>query len=193
MRAMKRAEHWTGAFGAAALAAIALLVTTIVPATAQTPLLDEVRLGVFAHSIESGQSEGGADVNLEILFRRPAVAFSDPFANFFFRPRVHVGASINTIGDTSQVYAGLTWDLKITERLSLEASFGGALHDGPTGGNAPDRYGCRANFRESLSIGYALNSAWTIYGTIAHMSNANLCADNSGITSAGVRFGYKFN
>ena len=28
---------------------------------------------------------------------------------------------------------------------------------------------------------------------IAHMSNANLCDHNSGITSAGVRVGYRFN
>jgi lipid A 3-O-deacylase len=189
---MEQAGHWHENLVAAAMAAATLIACVLAPvARAQTPFLDELRFGALAHSIEPGHSEGGADVNLELLFRRPAISFGHAFADFVFRPRVHVGASINTIGDTDQIYAGLTWDLKITERLSLEASFGGSWHDGPLSGSAPDRYGCRLNFRESFSIGYALNEAWAIYGSIAHMSNANLCSDNSGISSAGVRIGYK--
>jgi len=190
---MEQARHWFGRLGAATLAVGAAIYMSAAaqPARAQTPLLDEVRLGVMAHSVEPGHSEGGADVNLELLFRRPAITFDNSVADFVFRPRVHVGTSINTIGDTSQVYAGFSWDLKITERLSFEATFGGAWHDGPLNGSAPDLYGCRLNFRESASLGYALNESWTVYATIAHMSNANLCSHNSGITSAGVRLGYK--
>ena len=188
---MRRAGHLTRKLAIAAAAAVGFSVVTS-DAKAQS-LLDEVRLGVLAHSIESGQSEGGADINVEVLFRRPSISYRDALANFFLRPRVHAGAAINTIGDTSQIYVGLTWDLKITQRISLEASFGGAWHDGPTHGAAPDLYGCSVNFRESFSVGYALNDAWTVYGMIAHMSNANLCDHNSGITSAGVRVGYRFN
>ena len=189
---MEQARHWFGRLGAATLAVVAVSMSVAAqPARAQTPLLDEIRLGVMAHSVEPGHSEGGADVNLELLFRRPAIAFDNSVADFLFRPRVHVGTSINTIGDTSQVYAGFSWDLRITERLSFEATFGGAWHDGPLSGSAPDSYGCRLNFRESASLGYALDERWTVYATIAHMSNANLCSHNSGITSAGVRLGYK--
>lgn len=190
---MEQAKHWFRKLGATMLSVVTVMVMCSLaePARAQTPLLDEIRLGVMAHSIEPGHSEGGADVNLELLLRRPAISFGSPLADFVFRPRVHVGTSINTIGDTSQVYAGFTWDLKITPRLSFEASFGGAWHDGPVSGDAADLYGCRLNFRESASLGYALSQSWTIYGTVAHMSNANLCSHNSGITSAGVRLGYK--
>lgn len=191
---MEQARLWFSRLGAATLGVVAAVgVSAVVqPAKAQTPLLDEIRLGVMAHSIEPGHSEDGADVNLELLFRRPAITFGNSVADFVFTPRVHVGTSINTIGDTSQVYAGFTWDLKITERLSFEATFGGAWHDGPLSGGAADLYGCRLSFRESASLGYALNESWTIYATIAHMSNADLCSHNSGITSAGVRLGYKF-
>ena len=186
---MERAKHSCVMFCVAALAVAAALCFGA-PARAQA-LLDEVRLGVMAHSIEPDHSEGGADINVEILFRRIPISYGNAFADFFFRPRLHVGASLNTIGDTSQVYAGFTWDLKLTDRLSLEASFGGAWHDGPLNGAAEDLYGCRVNFRESLSLGYAIDDAWTVYATVAHMSNANLCSNNSGITSAGVRVGYK--
>lgn len=188
---MERAKHW-GSKRFAAVTAVAIGALIGPPASAQSPLLDELRFGVMAHSIERDHSEGGADVNLELLLRRPAISFGHSVADFFFRPRVHVGAAINTIGDTSQIYAGFTWDLKITEKLSLEASFGGAWHDGPLNSGASDLYGCRINFRESASLGYALDESWTIYATVTHMSNADLCSHNSGITSAGIRIGYKF-
>jgi hypothetical protein len=111
--------------------------------------------------------------------------------DFALRPRVHVGASVNTQGDTNQLYTGLSWDVQLMPRLSLELTFGGALHDGPTGRGLDDSYGCPLNFRESASLGYALDERWTVYGTISHMSNADLCDNNTGLTSAGVRLGYK--
>ena len=36
-----------------------------------------------------------------------------------------------------------------------------------------------------------VDERWTVYGTVAHMSNANLCDHNSGLTSVGMRLGYK--
>jgi hypothetical protein len=156
-----------------------------------SPLVDEVRAGVMAHSINANNGEGGADLNLELLFRRPGGRYDNPLLDFALRPRDHVGASVNTQGDTSQLYAGLSWDAQLMPRLSLELTFGGALHDGPTGGGLDDSYGCSLNFRESASLGYALDERWTVYGTISHMSNADLCDNNTGLTSAGVRLGYK--
>jgi hypothetical protein len=155
------------------------------------PGLDEMRIGALVHSIEPSNAEDGVDLNLELLFRRTATKYNDPFLDFVFRPRIHLGTSINLAGDTSQLYAGLTWDMKLAPRLSLEVSFGGALHDGPTGDNTPDSYGCALNFRESVSVGYALDERWTVYGTFAHMSNAGLCDQNTGISSVGLRLGYK--
>jgi lipid A 3-O-deacylase len=159
-----------------------------------TPLIDEVRLGLLAHSIDPNNAEDGVDVNLEMLFRRPTYSFNNALLDVVLRPRIHLGTSISTSGETSQLYAGFTWDGKLTQRLSLELTFGGSLHDGPTGPTGvsrDDSYGCALNFRESASLGYALDDRWTVYGTIAHMSNADLCAANTGMTSVGVRLGYK--
>jgi hypothetical protein len=158
---------------------------------AASPLIDELRAGILAHSLDSNSGENGVDLNLEVLLRRPGGRYDNPLLDFALRPRVHVGASANTAGDTSQIYAGLTWDVQIASKLSLEVTFGATAHDGPTGGGREDSYGCTVNFRESASLGYALDERWTIYGTVAHMSNADLCDFNSGLTSAGVRLGYK--
>jgi lipid A 3-O-deacylase len=155
------------------------------------PLIDEVRFGVLAHTIDANNGEDGADLNLELLFRRLEGRYDNPLLDFALRPRIHIGASVNTAGDTNQVYAGLSWNVQLAPKLSLELTFGGALHDGETGAGAADSYGCSLNFRESASVGYALDERWTIYGTIAHMSNADLCDENTGLTSAGVRLGYK--
>jgi lipid A 3-O-deacylase len=160
------------------------------PGGAPSPLIEEIRAGVLLHSAEASNAEEGVDLNVEVLFRRFGGRYDHPVLDFALRPRIHVGASVNTVGDTSQLYAGLSWDVKLLPKLSLELTFGGALHDGPTD-NGPDAYGCVANFRESASLGYQLDDRWTVYGTVAHMSNADLCDRNTGITSVGVRLGYK--
>jgi hypothetical protein len=172
------------------LAALAWFVCA--PAAwAQLTPIDEYRFGVLLHSIEPSNAEDGVDLNLELLLRRPSARYGDPFLDLALRPRLHLGASINTVGDTSQLYAGFTWDAKLTQKLSLEVSFGGAVHNGPTGDGLEDSYGCAASFRESLSLGYALDERWTVYGTLSHMSNAGLCDHNTGLSSAGIRLGYK--
>ncbi|MET0195581.1 MAG: acyloxyacyl hydrolase, partial [Hyphomicrobiaceae bacterium] len=105
----------------------------------------------------------------------------------------HIGASVNAGGDTNQIYAGLTWNVPLAVRWTFEVSFGGALHDGPTGGAPGYSFGCAINFREAASIGYAVSERWRVYGTVTHMSNGGLCDHNSGLTSAGVRLGYALN
>ncbi|HEY1243453.1 MAG TPA: acyloxyacyl hydrolase [Hyphomicrobiaceae bacterium] len=180
------------AVGAAWLGAEPLAAAQAPPSDrAPFALIDEVRFGLLAHSVEPSNAEDGVDANLEVLFARPAANYDNAWLDVILRPRIHLGTSINTGGDTNQLYAGLTWDAKLAQRLSLEFTFGGALHDGPTGDGHEDSYGCSLNFRESASLGYALDERWTLYGTVAHMSNANLCDHNSGLTSVGVRLGYR--
>jgi hypothetical protein len=195
---MRLVAPWLVPVRALAIAAAAWLAG-MTAAAAQAPqrdgapssLIDEVRLGALAHSIDSSNGEDGVDLNLELLFRRPSASYGNALIDLALRPRVHLGASINSAGDTNQVYAGLTWDAQLAPRLTLELTFGAALHDGPTGGGLEDSYGCSVNFRESASLGLALDERWTLYGTISHMSNADLCAHNTGLTSAGIRLGYK--
>jgi lipid A 3-O-deacylase len=176
----------------------ALTVACGAPAQAQDEprprsFISELRLGLLGHHVEpAGSEKGGQDVNVEILFGRPAIAYGSHIADIALRPRLHLGSSINVNGNTSQLYAGFTWDIPLIQRVSLELTFGGALHDGPNTGEG-SAFGCPLNFRESASIGIAVTERWRLYGTIAHMSNAGLCARNSGLTSAGVRLGYAFD
>jgi hypothetical protein len=156
-------------------------------------IVDEIRLGLFVHHIEpSGTEQGGLDINAEMLFAKPASVYGRGSLHSFLMPRIHIGAQVNVDGDTSQLYAGFTWDLRVHERFSLEVTFGGAVHDGPTEGNG-SAFGCVANFRESGSIGVGLTERLWLYATVAHMSNAGLCDRNSGLTSGGLRLGYVFN
>ena len=103
---------------------------------------------MLAHDIEPSANESGVDFNIELLFKRPAATYRSSLANILLRPRFHVGTSINLDGDTSQLYAGLTWDMPLAPKWSLEVSFGGALHDGPTDASGAHSYGCALNFRE---------------------------------------------
>jgi hypothetical protein len=180
--------------------ALLLALAATGSASAQSPdtwrsrsIVDEIRLGVFGHHIEpAGTETGGLDVNVEVLFSKPASAYDRGSLHAFFMPRIHIGSSINVDGDTSQIYAGFTWDVRLHERFSLEVSFGGAVHDGPLDGEG-SAFGCEANFRESASVGVGLTERLWLYATVAHMSNAGLCDRNSGLTSGGLRLGYLFN
>ena len=171
-----------------ALAAAAVLLVMAVPARADG-LIDEIRIGGLAQNIEpSGQAhEHGLDLNGEVLF-------SAPFADsglFGFRP--HFGGTYNFAGTTDKLYAGLTWDVPLRNAFFLETSFGAAVHDGALTEGDHALYGCRVNFRESASLGYDFDSHWRVMLMIDHMSNANLCAKNRGLTNAGLRLGYRLN
>lgn len=151
----------------------------------------EVRGGVFAHDPWSPE-KGSADLNVEALTPR---LFSTGSAWDVLIPRAHVGGTINFNGKTSHSYAGLTWTYDLTQQLFVEASFGGALHNGKTDRIVPVNHnalGCSPLFRESASIGYRFTPAWSVMATVEHLSNAGLCSNNRGLTNAGVRLGYSF-
>jgi hypothetical protein len=113
----------------------------------------------------------------------------------FFVPRIHLGTTINTAGDTSHVYAGFTWTYDFTDKLFAEASFGLGFHNGKTSDFVPRNrlaLGCSPLFRESASLGYRISQNWSVMATVEHLSNAGLCNDNQGMTNYGVRVGYVF-
>ncbi len=155
--------------------------------------LSEVRIGALVHDIdyhghfyELG-GENQIDINAEVLFKALYPAQDSSFSSFLFSAKPHLGATFNTHGLSSKLYAGLTWDIDLSQNLFLEFSFGGAVHDGDL-----RRHGCAVSFRESLSLGYKLSEKWNILATADHISNANLCDQNGGLSSAGIRLGYKF-
>jgi cob(I)alamin adenosyltransferase len=153
--------------------------------------IDEVRVGAFKQAIDDAPGEGGPAINLEVLSGRIPGAYENSILNIFMTPRLHIGGTV-AFDKTNQFYWGATWDVKLTDRVFFETSFGGAAHDGPLSSKTEASYGCDINFRESASLGIALSADWKIMATIDHMSNAGLCDTNRGLTNAGVRLGYKF-
>lgn len=166
------------------------------PPVSSVGFFEEVRLGGLAHGF--GNPERGTwDVNAEVLSRRfDLVPTTDPFWKAL-APRLHLGASINTGGRTSQGYVGLTWIYDVTRRLFVEGSVGGAVNDGRTGyeGVTPfnrAKLGCHVLFRESASVGYRLTESWSVMATLDHVSNGTLCGLNRGLNTVGLRLGYRF-
>jgi lipid A 3-O-deacylase len=158
--------------------------------------ITEIRGGVLAANLDGGNSEDAKTlINAEILFGQlnRERHYENPILEQFLHPRVHVGTSLSVEqGGTNQVYAGLTWDYRLTDRLFFESTFGGTVHDGPTSGNDTNSYGCSVLFRESAGIGFDITEHLTVLATVDHMSNAGLCDQNQGLTNAGVKLGYRW-
>ena len=153
-------------------------------------ILSEVRLGVLKHDFGpfSSSEEHGIDINFELLFAAPG------FLDFIWSPRPHIGATINTDGDTNQVYFGLSWEFDLWRDVFAGFSFGGSVHDGETETDRTDKkeLGCRLLFRESLELGYRFGGRHAITAFLEHVSNANICDKNEGLENLGVRYGYRF-
>jgi lipid A 3-O-deacylase len=163
------------------------------PAPAQSgSLLSEIRLGAFAHDPASPE-KGSVDLNAELLSAKLWQG-ADPAWSFLV-PRAHIGGTANFNGKTSHAYAGLTWTYDIWRGLFVEASFGGAVHNGETGQRVPrdmNAMGCAVTFRESASLGYRFTHNLSLMASVEHLSNAGLCKQNRGLTNFGLRAGYTF-
>jgi lipid A 3-O-deacylase len=153
-------------------------------------VVSEARIGVFAHDPWSPE-HGSADINGEFLSVKPfSLGDYDVLV-----PRINLGATVNTTGKTSQIYAGLTWTWNVTQAFFVEGALGGGYNNGAIHDNVPvDRnaVGCHANFRESASLGYRFTEQVSLMATVEHLSNAGLCDQNRGVTNVGIRLGYSF-
>ncbi len=153
-------------------------------------ILSEIRAGVFWHDIGpfGSHKEDGVDGNLEVLFVSP------DFMEVVWSPRPHLGITVNSVGDTSQAYFGLTWEWDIWEGIFGGVSWGGSVHDGKIRTQELDRkeLGCRLLFRESFYLGYRFDEHHNMQFHLDHISNAKLCDTNEGLDNFGVRYGYRF-
>ena len=153
-------------------------------------IISEIRLGALVHDEGpfSRNEEDGYDGNIEVLFVSPG------FLDVVWAPRPHLGANINSTGDTSQVYAGLSWEWSFWDNWFAGFSLGGSVHDGELKTLRIDRkeLGCRLLFRESVEGGYRFNGRHGISLFLDHISNANICDQNEGLENYGIRYGYRF-
>jgi lipid A 3-O-deacylase len=151
--------------------------------------ISEFRGGILAHDAVPTltHKELGADINLEVLFHSP------DFLSFLWSPRPHVGFAVNTSGDTSQLYAGLTWEWDFWRNMFASLALGGAIHDGDLDVRSNDQkeLGCRVLFRQAVELGYRFGQRHSLSLYIDHLSNAGICDQNEGLELLGIRYGYR--
>jgi len=159
-------------------------------ASAEDSIVSEVRGGVYAHDISfwSFNRESGTDINGEVLFVSPS------FLDAIWAPRPHLGATVNTSGDTSIVYGGLTWEWALPADFFIDANLGGAIHNGKLNTNDSNRksLGSPVLFRLGAALGYNLTEKVNVSVQFEHVSNAYLVNPNEGMDNAGIRLGYRF-
>lgn len=154
--------------------------------------LSEVKAGAFIHDVGVfGRSEEDTkvDLNAEILFNLKGRIWQRIWA-----PRPHLGGSLNTGGNTSQAYGGLTWDFNLLGNGFGRWSMGAAVHDGKLKTSRPDRkeLGSRVLFRFALEFGLRITERHNVSIILDHISNGGLKDENEGIDNFGVRYGYRF-
>ena len=187
---MLHAGRVRGTTIAAGAAALAVGLATGDAAGAEDGLVSEVKVGVRDHDLGLFDTarEAGVDLNAEVLF-----APLEPLA-FIWSPRPHVGAHLNTAGDTSQLYLGLTWTFDVTDAFWVAVAGGGAAHTGKLSSrHARDkRLGSRVLFRVALEVGVTLAERHRLSVMLDHVSNAELADENEGLDTVGLRYGYRF-
>jgi len=152
---------------------------------------NEARFGIMAYDRGALTTDdfSGVVINGEMLFASPDIL------SRIGSPRPYLGFDAAIADDPIHFfYGGLSWDFKLTEKLYLGASLGGAVTTAENLEN-PSAYkalGCRFLFHLGAAIGYDLNEHWTVQAYADHFSNANLCDPNSGAEATGVRIGYRF-
>ena len=153
-------------------------------------ILAEVSIGALMHDEGpfSNSKEEGYDGHIELRFASPK------FLELIWSPEPHIGANINSKGDTSQVFAGLSYEYLLWKGLFVGLSVGGAYHDGETDSHRTDKkdLGCHLLFRESLTLGWQLTEHHKIAAIFDHISNAKICDHNEGLENIGVRYSYRF-
>jgi lipid A 3-O-deacylase len=173
------------------LACFFVLALTLLPATSMAQgFLSELKVGALAHDVGpfTDKRETGADANLELLFASP------DFLAPIWAPRPHLGGSLSTAGDTSKVYAGLTWTFDFLKVGYTDLSFGGAYHNGEeqTFDRDTKALGCHLLFRGAVEVGFRFMERHSLGVFGDHISNASLCSPNEGLESVGLRYGYRF-
>jgi len=188
-RKQTRAASWPVLQFLSCLALTGLLGEPLLAAESSTTATPLIVIGVLAHDQGpfSDHNEHGIDLNLEAQFAP---------LHIFGAPRPHLGATLNFTGDTSAVYAGLTFPLYQSSRWFLDGSISVAVHDGPLHKdptscrqNSDCGFGSRALPRLGLDIGYRLDAKSAVSLFYDHMSHKGLISgENEGIDHIGLRY-----
>jgi len=167
-----------------------LLTSSFASAEESEPIVSEIRGGVYAHDISfwSFHRENGVDINGEVLFTSPDILKA------IWAPRPHLGATVNTSGNTSHAYGGLTWEYDLPAGFFVDGNLGLSVHNGYLNTNKSDRksLGSPVLFRVGGALGYNITERVNISVQYEHMSNAYIANPNEGMDNVGLRLGYRF-
>jgi hypothetical protein len=161
-------------------------------ASAHAGLLYGVRVGLLAHDLgglwSNTRAEGGVDWNAEVVFNRPS------FTLWGGQILPNLGASINSRGDTSKIYAGFVWEFQFENGFFFNIGTGLAVHNGQLESNDANKkqLGSRVLFREPIEFGFAIDQHHRISIMFDHISNADLADPNEGLDTLGLRYGFQF-
>ena len=182
--------------------------------------ISEFKGGIFAHDLDfiAKGYERGAAINGEVRFVSPVARFvaQDRWFTPILTPRPMIGFEY-AFGrlTTDIVYGGATFTFPIWGPVYFDFSFGLAGHNAETrtdyntekfklanpGLDPRTQFrkfvGCDPLFRESIELGvkFGDRDQYSVSGFASHLSHAQfICSDtrNSGMDSAGVRWGYRF-
>ena len=166
-------------------------------ARAERPLpLEYLRAGLMLHDVRGRSApwrtrENGGDVNLEAGFRLP-------LPDRFWIPDWHFGGAVNLAGNTHQLYTGFNWRLNLGRDWFVDGALATVMHTGAVRRHRDVNtersrlLGCRIMFRETLSVGLRLTPRSSWVSSVWHISNANLCRNNQGLTGFGFQYQHNF-
>ena len=163
----------------------------VAKAGSSQPAGAELRIGSAYHGYQ-GREAGTVDVAVDALL--PAFDLGKPLSGDAFSLHPQIGVNFNTQGKTSAAFAGFAAVVRLPGNFKIEADLGGSVNDGKTVSDDTGRaeLGCNALFREAFGIGYQVTKEVSVLAYAEHMSNANLCTPNNGVTNFGVKLGYSF-
>lgn len=152
----------------------------------------ELWLGALAHdagSFGTSKEDSGPDIDLGVRFE----PLEGEFWNLIANPRPHWGFHVNTRGDTSQTFGGLSWEFPVWDNFYVGADWGLALHNGKLATSRNDRkeLGLRILFREAVELGYRFDEHSAVSFVLDHISNGRLGDHNDGLDDFGLRYTYR--
>lgn len=160
-------------------------------AEGENRFVHEIRTGVLDHDTDhlwSGFSrEKGVDINAELVFS-PKL----DFLGGVIRP--NLGASINTDGATSKLYAGGVWEYIWPTDFFFDFGIGLAVHDGEkeTLEYARKELGSTVLLRFVAELGHTFAGRHRLSLMFDHVSNGYTAKPNEGLDTVGIRYGFLF-
>ena len=148
--------------------------------------LDEIRLG--------GTQAGTAEIQALFSPLPLGIKAYDRNWAWIFTPRPMIGTSVSLEGKTSELYAGLAWNIPLTSRFFVDLQAGGLVHNQDLNIDYSDRpspLSTRVMFRESIGLGYNIDQTWRVLAFADHGSNGNLGYRNESINHFGLMVGAK--